>query len=271
MGFAVNGGCHTTFAEITHASRAPVYPSRAGHGHPPPADRPDHLAVARRPPPGRPPQVHPGRRLAGSGVGRRVRPVPRYGLRRHPRRTDRAGRPGRPSARPPEAPPNPGAATPCGPPRPTPEAPQGGPSGARLPPHPVLRSPGPHTTRAKSSAGTHTFHTYATACIVGGPGRYTLGRTAVTEKEPMTAVLARLLGQVAASRVPVRVVLLDRAFFSIAVMRLLQSRRLPFVIRPSSAGASPGAGRRPPGRGRSAGGARAGTSTPTPTAGSRSG
>ena len=132
-------------------------------------------------------------------------------------------------------------------------------------------APDRNTTRAKSSAGTHTFHTYATACIVGGPGRYTLGRTAVTEKEPMTAVLARLLGQVAASRVPVRVVLLDRAFFSIAVMRLLQSRRLPFVIRPSSAGASPGAGRRPPGRGRSAGGARAGTSTPTPTAGSRSG
>jgi putative transposase len=46
----------------------------------------------------------------------------------------------------------------------------------------------------------------------------------------MAAVLARLLDQVAAARVPVRVVLLDRAFFSIAVMQLLQSRRLAFVI-----------------------------------------
>jgi putative transposase len=95
---------------------------------------------------------------------------------------------------------------------------------------PYYGTPDRDTTRAKSSAGTHTFHTYATACIVGGPGRYTLGLTAVADREPMTAVLARLLDQVAAARVPVRVVLLDRAFFSIAVMQLLQSRRLAFVI-----------------------------------------
>lgn len=95
---------------------------------------------------------------------------------------------------------------------------------------PYYGAPDRDTTRAKSSAGTHTFHTYATACIVGGPGRYTLGLTAVADREPMTAVLARLLDQVAAARVPVRVVLLDRAFFSIAVMQLLQSRRLAFVI-----------------------------------------
>lgn len=95
---------------------------------------------------------------------------------------------------------------------------------------PYYGAPDRHTTRAKSSSGTHTFHTYATACVVGGPGRYTLGLTAVAEREPMADVLARLLDQVAASRVPVRVVLLDRAFFSIAVMRLLQARRLAFVI-----------------------------------------
>src|SRR5205085_4334955 len=74
------------------------------------------------------------------------------------------------------------------------------------------------------------FHTYATACVVGGSDRYTVGLTAVADREPMTAVITRLLGQVTAARVPVRVVLLDRAFFSIAVMQLLQARRLPFVI-----------------------------------------
>lgn len=95
---------------------------------------------------------------------------------------------------------------------------------------PYYGTPDRDTTRAKSSAGTHTFHTYATACVVGGPGRYTVGLTAVADREPMAAVLARLLDQVAAARVPVRVVLLDRAFFSIAVMQLLQSRRLAFVI-----------------------------------------
>ncbi len=90
--------------------------------------------------------------------------------------------------------------------------------------------PNRDTTRAKQTAGTHTFHTYATACVVGGPNRYTLGLTAVGEKEPFTAVLTRLLDQVAAAGVTARVVLLDKAFFSIAVMRLLQSRNLPFVI-----------------------------------------
>lgn len=95
---------------------------------------------------------------------------------------------------------------------------------------PYFGEPNRDTTRAKSAAGTHTFHTYATACVVGGPGRYTLGLTAVGEKEPFTAVLTRLLEQVAGAGVTARVVLLDKAFFSIAVMRLLQSRDVPFVI-----------------------------------------
>jgi putative transposase len=90
--------------------------------------------------------------------------------------------------------------------------------------------PNADTTRAKQAAGTHTFHTYATACIVGGPDRYTLGLTAIGHKEPMADVLARLLDQVATSAVTIRVVLLDKAFFAIAVMQLLQSRNLPFVI-----------------------------------------
>jgi hypothetical protein len=95
---------------------------------------------------------------------------------------------------------------------------------------PYFGEPNRDTTRAKSSAGTHTFHTYATACVVGGPARYTLGLTAVGEKEPFTAVLTRLLDQLSGSGVTARVVLLDKAFFSIAVMRLLQSRDIPFVI-----------------------------------------
>jgi hypothetical protein len=77
---------------------------------------------------------------------------------------------------------------------------------------PYYGEPDRHTTRAKATAGAHNFHTYATACVVGGPGRYTVGLTAVGEKEALTAVLARLLDQVAAARVPVRAVLLDRAF-----------------------------------------------------------
>jgi hypothetical protein len=95
---------------------------------------------------------------------------------------------------------------------------------------PYFGEPNRDTTRAKAAAGTHTFHTYATACIVGGPNRYTLGLTAVNDREPMTAVLTRLLDQVAVAAVTARVVLLDKAFFAIAVMQLLQARGLPFVI-----------------------------------------
>lgn len=90
--------------------------------------------------------------------------------------------------------------------------------------------PNRDTTRAKETGGTHTPHTDATACIVGGPDRYALGLTAVGEKEPFTTPLTRLLGQVAAAGVTIRVVLLDQAFFSIAVMQLLQPRSLPSVI-----------------------------------------
>ncbi|QEG29705.1 hypothetical protein GobsT_45030 [Gemmata obscuriglobus] len=46
----------------------------------------------------------------------------------------------------------------------------------------------------------------------------------------MTDVLTRLLDQLTAARVTVRVALLDKAFFTIAVMRLLQSHNVPFVI-----------------------------------------
>lgn len=104
---------------------------------------------------------------------------------------------------------------------------------------PYYGTPDRNTTRAKATAGTHNFHTYATACVVGGPRRYTVGLTAVGDREPMTAVLTRLLDQVADARVPVRAVLLDRAFFALAVMQLLQARRLPFVVPVAIRGRKP--------------------------------
>lgn len=46
----------------------------------------------------------------------------------------------------------------------------------------------------------------------------------------MADLVARLLDQAAASGVAVREVLPDEAFFAIAVVRRLQSRRMPFVV-----------------------------------------
>lgn len=109
---------------------------------------------------------------------------------------------------------------------------------------PYFGAPNRDTTRSRSAGGTHNFHTYATARVVGGTGRYTLGLAAVGEKEPSTAVLTRLLDQVTAAGVTVRVVLLDKAFFSIAVMRSLQSRAVPFVIPAVVRGRKPRRGAR---------------------------
>ncbi|WP_071529242.1 transposase [Gemmata obscuriglobus] len=117
-----------------------------------------------------------------------------------------------------------------GPARTTGEAEAGRAGGHRLPPDRVLRDTEPGHDPVQGGRGTHNFHTYATACLVGGPDRYTVGVTAVGEKEPMTDVLTRLLDQLTAARVTVRVALLDKAFFTIAVMRLLQSHNVPFVI-----------------------------------------
>jgi hypothetical protein len=60
----------------------------------------------------------------------------------------------------------------------------------------------------------------------------------------MTDVLTRLLDQVAASGVAARVVLLDEAFFSIAVMLLLPSRNTPLVIPAVIRGRKPRPGAR---------------------------
>ena len=98
--------------------------------------------------------------------------------------------------------------------------------------------PNADTTRGKAMAGTHTSHTYATACIAGTP-RYTVALTAVAHKEPMTAVLTRILGQLADAGVPIRGLLLDKAFFAVPVMLLLQGRNLPFVIPAQVRGRKP--------------------------------
>lgn len=94
------------------------------------------------------------------------------------------------------------------------------------------------TTRGKAMAGTHTSHTYATACIAGAP-RYTVALSAVSHKEAMTAVLTRILGQIADAGVRVRGLLLDKAFFTVPVMLLLQEQNLPFVIPAQVRGRKP--------------------------------
>lgn len=84
--------------------------------------------------------------------------------------------------------------------------------------------------RSKQRQGTTHFHAYATACIVQYGHRYTLALTWVRRHESTVTVLRRLLARIAEIAVKIKVLLLDRAFFTAAVMAFLQQERLPFLM-----------------------------------------
>jgi hypothetical protein len=84
--------------------------------------------------------------------------------------------------------------------------------------------------RNKSRQGTTHFHVYATACIVEEGQRYTLALTGVRGHESTVVVLRRLLAQLRQIGVKIRVLLLDRAFFSAPVTAWLQEENIPFLM-----------------------------------------
>jgi putative transposase len=106
---------------------------------------------------------------------------------------------------------------------------------------------------SKPKAGTSTFHAYATACVVHRGVRFNLALTVVANREPMTAVLERLLDRVAQRGVRIRLLLADRQFSTKAVIGLLQRRQVRFLMplarhgrtpKPPTAGSSPPPDRR---------------------------
>jgi hypothetical protein len=84
--------------------------------------------------------------------------------------------------------------------------------------------------RSQARDGTSHFHAYATAYVVRKGQRFTVAFTAVEQGEPLAAVVQGLLRQ--ASRVGVRpsLLLLDRGFYSVGVIRYLQAARTPFLM-----------------------------------------
>jgi hypothetical protein len=87
--------------------------------------------------------------------------------------------------------------------------------------------------------GTTKFHAYATACIVEYGRRYTLALTWVRRREPMTRVLGRLLAKIREIGLKIRCLLVDRAFFNVPVIALLQQENLPFLMPVKFAGRRP--------------------------------
>jgi hypothetical protein len=93
----------------------------------------------------------------------------------------------------------------------------------------------PHRSRnelfyGKPQKGTTKFHAYATACIVMYGQRYTLALSWVRRHESMVTALTRLLDRIDELGLKIRCLLLDRAFFNVPVVELLQSRKLPFLM-----------------------------------------
>jgi putative transposase len=84
--------------------------------------------------------------------------------------------------------------------------------------------------RSLAKHGTSHFHAYATAYVAYRGQRFTVALTWVRRGEALDEVLKRLLRRVAALGVRLRLLLLDRGFFSVGVIRYLQAARYPFLM-----------------------------------------
>lgn len=81
-----------------------------------------------------------------------------------------------------------------------------------------------------AKSGTTKFHAYATLYVIHDGIRYTLALTRVTKGEKMTAVLKRLLQRVRVRGLKIRVILLDRGFFSTEVIAYLKRSQTLFLM-----------------------------------------
>ena len=93
--------------------------------------------------------------------------------------------------------------------------------------------------RAQAKDGTSHFHAYATAYVVRKGQRYTVALAGVAKGEPLKDVVQRLLRQAASVGIRPRLLLLDRGFYSVAVVRYLQAARHPFLMPVVCHGRSP--------------------------------
>ena len=84
--------------------------------------------------------------------------------------------------------------------------------------------------RSKARHGTSHFHAYATAYLVLRGQRFTVALTAVERSERLEGVLRRLLRRCAQVGIRPRLLLLDRGFCSVGVIRYLQAARYPFLL-----------------------------------------
>lgn len=93
--------------------------------------------------------------------------------------------------------------------------------------------------RSQPKDGTSHFHAYATCYVVRKGHRFTIALTPVRRGERMEEVVRRLLAQARREGVKCRLLLLDRGFYSVAVIRYLQAARVPFLMPVAHRGRKP--------------------------------
>jgi Transposase DDE domain len=96
--------------------------------------------------------------------------------------------------------------------------------------------------RSLAKCGTSHFHAYASVYVVCQGQRFTVALTPVEKGEAMSVVVKRLLRQAAQARVRPRLLLLDRGFYSIDVIRYLHCARVPFLMPAIARGRKPKGG-----------------------------
>jgi Transposase DDE domain len=101
--------------------------------------------------------------------------------------------------------------------------------------------------RSLAKDGTSHFHAYATAYVILKGQRFTVALTAVAKGEPLKEVVQRLLRQARSVGVRPRLLLLDRGFYGVDVIRYLQAARYPFLMPVALRGRKPDHPRGPSG------------------------
>jgi hypothetical protein len=84
--------------------------------------------------------------------------------------------------------------------------------------------------KGQEKGSTHYHHAYATVYLVYKGRRFTLGLRTVRHDEPWEDIIRSLLRQARQLLPSIRLVLLDRGFYSVAVIRYLQRARYPFIM-----------------------------------------
>jgi putative transposase len=93
--------------------------------------------------------------------------------------------------------------------------------------------------RSKAKCGTTHFFTYATAYAVLRGRRYTLAMCRVRAKQSMDYVLRTLLSRLLTLGIRIKLLLLDRGFYSVRVIQDLITCELPFIMPAVKRGKKP--------------------------------